>query len=367
MTNMSEGAFDITRTIISSDFIQNNIFSLFPDSLFLDKDFNILGVSDNICTSLGYQREQLRNKSVAYLEPSGNFADMLRALLQKGYFNNELISIKKSNGNIAPYSISGFYLGMLTESNGSIILRCINREELEEMDRKLEQTKTHIDNFIYRTAHDLRGPLATMQGLVNLFKIRKDNTEVDRFVDLFESQGKKMDERLHQLMYLAAVNEQIHEPTFCLNISEMETALRKTIERNAFIDFLELIVTPHTPILYGYDEIQIQAMLTNVILYILTLPKCSTTSFIRITTTEDMSGLILTIKAEGFQADTEIRRNIHDINSSTYSDVLQSSKFTYLFAAQKIALPLKALISVDGINSSSEQLIISIPRSKTHT
>jgi light-regulated signal transduction histidine kinase (bacteriophytochrome) len=364
MTKMSD-SFDITRKIISSEFIQNNIYSLFPDSLFLDKDFNILGLSENIYRHLGFQAEELRGKSVSILENSGHLADALRVRLQNGYFNDEIISMRKQDGSTIPYVVSGFYLGMLTEYSGLIVLRCINRHEVEEIDRKLRQTKLQIDNFIYRTAHDLRGPLATIQGLVNLLKMRKDNSEVDRFTDMIEVHGKKLDERLHQLMYLAKVDEPIQAPNFSLIVSELETALRKTIENNAFVDFLELIVTAQTPILHGYDEVQIRSMLTNILLYILTLPKCSTSSFIRINVIENFSDLKLTIKAEGFETDPDIRRSIHEIDPSTYTDLLQSSKFTYLFAAQKIALPLKALISVDHVGTDNEQFTISIPKPKT--
>jgi PAS domain S-box-containing protein len=358
---------DITRTIISREFIQNNIYALFPESLFLDKDFKILGVSDNILHGLGYQHEELRGKSVAFLEESGDLVKTLRTFLQRGYFNQEIVHMNNRDGSPIPFEVSGFYLDMLTECSGLIVLRCINRHNVEEMDHKLRQTKIHIDNFIYQTAHDLRGPLATIQGLVNLLKIRPDNMEVDRFTDLIEVHGKKLDERLHQLMYLAKIDEEIEVPTFSLNISELETGLRKTIENNAFIDFLELIITAQTPIFCGYDEVKIRSMLNNILRYILTLPKCSTNSFIRINAVEHFSGLTLTIKAEGFEADQDIKCNIHEIDPSAYTELLQSSRFTYLFAAQKIALPLNAFISVDYLSVDSEQITISIPKLKCDT
>jgi light-regulated signal transduction histidine kinase (bacteriophytochrome) len=364
---MKDDSGDITRTLISTEFIQKNIHSLFPDSLFLDKDFKILGLSDNICHTLGFQNEELRGKSVAFLEKSGNLVETLRTRLQAGYFNDEIVHIRKRDENAIPFAVSGFYLGILCEHSGIIVLRCINRYEAEETERKLRQTKKQIDNFIYRTAHDLRGPLATIQGLVNLLKMRQDNNEVDRFTDLIDAHGKKLDERLHQLMYLAKVDEPIQAPVFRLDISELETALRKTIENNAFVDFLELFVTGQTPFFYGYDEVQIRSMLTNILLYILTLPKCSTSSFIRVTTAEHFSGLTLTITAEGFEVDPDLKRNIHEIDPSTYTDLLQSSKFTFLFAAQKIALHLKAFISVDYLRADSEQLTISIPRLNENT
>jgi signal transduction histidine kinase len=198
---------DITRTLISEDFVLANIYSLFPDSIFLDKEFRIVGMSQNICTQLGYTNEMITGKSVSALGKDGSLEQLIRARLQKGYFNNEAIDLCASDLQTTSYSVSGFYLGLLTECNNSIVLRCINKEEVELMERQLLTTKKHIDNFVYRAAHDLRGPLATMLGLINLLKIRKDDSEVNRFIDMIEMHGTKLDERLHQVVYISKIDE----------------------------------------------------------------------------------------------------------------------------------------------------------------
>jgi hypothetical protein len=362
---MKTNPSDITRTVISNDFINNNIYSLFPDSIFLDADFRILGLSSNIAHSLGFKNEEIRGYAISILENSGELKEQLKARLENGYFNDESIQFIKKEGGTCCYSVSGFYLGMLTECSGLIVLRCINKDELEEIDRKLRQTKLQIDNFIYRTAHDLRGPLATIQGLVNLIKIRPDDSEVDRFIDLIDAHGKKLDERLHRLVYLAKIDEQIVAPTYSLNFSDLETALRRTIENNAFIDFLELVMTCKGLSVQGYDETKIMTIVNNLLLYILSLPKCSTNCMIRINAEENFKGLVIAIKAEGFVADPEIQRSMQNVNPSMYTDLLQSSKFTYLFAAQKIALEAKALISVDYLGIDSEQLTVTMLNSNS--
>jgi light-regulated signal transduction histidine kinase (bacteriophytochrome) len=360
---MTMHAHDITRTLISADFILANIYSLFPDSIFLNKEFKIVGMSHNICAHLGYTNEMVSGKSVSVLSIDGNLEQLIRAQLQMGYFNNESINLCASDLQSTVYSVSGFYLGLLTECNDSIVLRCINKEEVEVMERQLLTTKKHIDNFVYRAAHDLRGPLATMLGLINLLKIRKDDSEVNRFIDMIEMHGNKLDERLHQVVYLSKIDEEISTPSFRLNFSKLETELRKTIEQNAFVDFLELTVTSRKLIVTGYNEFHIQAILTNIIQYFLSRPTCGTDSSIRVTANETFNGLTISVKAQGFISDPEIHVNMRDMDNGRYSQLLQSSKFTNLFAAQKVALQSKAFISLEQISTDSEQITVWIPRS----
>jgi hypothetical protein len=353
---------DITGRVITSDYVINNIYSLFPESVFLNSDFTILGLSINISHELGYGVEELKGKSVSCLEESGYLSDVLNNRLRGGVFNHEVVSIRRKTGGTIKYSISGFYLGILTECSGVIVLRFVNREHVDAIEYKLKQTRTQIDNFIYRTAHDLRGPLATMQGLVNLLKIRKDDSEVDRFTNLLQAHGTTLSERLNQLVYLAKAEETLDQPCFELRVDKLETELRRIIERQAFVDFLDLVVCSTDQPIRGYNEIQITSILTNLVLYILSLPGDTTSNLIGIEACENFGLLTITIKFEGFECDDTIANNLSDLNTSRYVDLLQSSRYTYLFAAQKIALQLKALITVDFITENGQQLSILIPK-----
>lgn len=364
---MTSHTHDITRTIISEDFIQANIYALFPDSVFLNKEFKIVGMSENICAQLGYTNAILSGKSLSVLQAEGDLELLIRERLRKGYFNSEPINILTSDGKSVLYSISGFYLGLLTDCNGFVVLRCIHKEEVQAMEQKLHQAKAHIDNFVYRAAHDLRGPLATMLGLINLLKIRRDNSEIDRFIDMIEMHGAKLDERLHQVVYLSKIDEEIFLPTYRFSFSKLETELRKIIERNAFVDFLELTVVSPSPVVTGYNEIHLQSILSNILQYIVSLPSRGTESSIRVTANETFSGLTISLKAQGFVTDPEIQTNMREMDNGRYSQLLQSSKFINLFAAQKIALQSKAFISLDQLSKDGEQITVWIPRSIQET
>jgi hypothetical protein len=359
---MKKNEGDITGRLISSDYVINNIYSLFPESVFLNSDLTILGLSVNISHELGYGVEELKGRSVSCLEASGQLSDILIERLRSGVFNNEVVSILRKSGGSIKYSISGFYLGILTECSGVIVLRFVNREQVDAIEQKLKQTRSQIDNFIYRTAHDLRGPLATMLGLMNLLKMRKDDSEVDRFIHMMETHGTTLADRLNQVVYLAKAEETVDQPAFELSVDKLETEIRKVIERQAFVDFLEFVIVSKDCCVLGYNEVQIKSVLINLVLYILSLPTNEKGNLIKIELSENFGLLAITIRFEGFECDNTIAENLSDIHTARYVDLLQSSRYTYLFAAQKIALQLKALVAVDFITQDGQQLSIMIPR-----
>ncbi|HEY0653726.1 MAG TPA: histidine kinase dimerization/phospho-acceptor domain-containing protein [Chryseosolibacter sp.] len=362
---MKTNKTDITGHLISSDYILDNINFLFPDSIFLGNDLTILGLSLSVSEELGFTASELKGKPVSFLVEGDGFSTILVKALRNGIFNDEIVSLRKKTGGNIKYSISGFYLGLLTDSSDGIVLRLANREQVDAVEAKLKQTKRLIDDFIYRTAHDLRGPLATMQGLVNLLKIRKDDNEVDTFLHIIDSHASLLADRLNQLVYVAAAEESIGDPTFELRTDVLETEIRRVIERQGLIDFLDFIIGSESSCISGYNEIQVMSAVTNLVLYILSLPRNSSTNLIKIDFNDNFRMLVITMRFEGFEFDSTLERKLTEIYTARYIDLLQSSKFTYLYAAQKVAVQMKALITVDGTSQGAQQLSVLIPKDRS--
>jgi hypothetical protein len=358
---MNNHRIDLTRTVISTDYIFSHLSSLFPDSVFLDMSFNIIGVSAHVQQCLGFYNDELNGKSIASIERSGSLVEMLRHRLEMGYFADLEVELSKKSGDGIRYSISGFYLGLISDVNEIIVLKFSNQQETSILDQQLKLTKAQLDNFIYRTAHDIRGPLATIQGLVNLIKLRPDNNEIDRFVEMIDVHAKQLDERLHQLVYLAQSDDEHTEPTHVVNFYALETHIRKVIEQNAFLDFLELKFSQHTESITGINEVLLQLLVTNLILYILTLEKSASNTKILIACKSVPSLLSVTIRSVGFKVDNIVKKGINEGGASMYTDLLKHSKLTHIFAAQKIAAKLKASINIDFSSDESQQITIHCP------
>ena len=129
-------------------------------------------------------------------------------------------------------------MGLISDINNKIVL-IVRKTQPTVANDNPENTKIEIDKFIYRAAHDLRGPLATIKGLIDLIKIRENNDELDRLIQLVDSHANVLDERLFQLAYMAQYYKEEKIANDEIIFHTIETRLRKIIEKNAFVDFLE--------------------------------------------------------------------------------------------------------------------------------
>lgn len=65
--------------------------------------------------------------------------------------------------------------------------------KIQEQNKQLRQTNSELDQFLYSTSHDLRAPLASVLGLLNVVEITEDKKEVEKYHELMRSRIQKMD------------------------------------------------------------------------------------------------------------------------------------------------------------------------------
>lgn len=364
---MSKRNLDITKELISKDYIFSNLGSVFSDSVFLNLNFEILSISANIQQSLGYVSEEVRGKSVSYLEESGSLEGKIRQQLKAGFFSNVEINLTKKSGEPLRYSISGFYLGLISDLSEIIVLKCTNRQEVTMLDNQLQLSKAQLDNFIYRAAHDIRGPLATIMGLTNLLKMRKNEGEVDQFIGLIDEHAKKLDKRLSHLIYLTDVDDEESDPTFDVDFYDLETHLRKVIEQNTVLGFPEFDFFALTKMLGGVNEVLLEKLLTSLTLYILTLKKSDANNRIIVNCESNSSLLTIRIHVFGFMSDPTIQSGINEGGISMYSDILKNTNHGHIFAAQKVAWKLKASIHIHSVTTEEQYFTLLIPLKNSFT
>jgi two-component system sensor histidine kinase/response regulator len=69
----------------------------------------------------------------------------------------------------------------------------ITREQLKNKVLELEKSNDELNRFVYSTSHDLRSPLASVLGVLNLAKMEKSVVDPNGYMDMIESCVKRMD------------------------------------------------------------------------------------------------------------------------------------------------------------------------------
>src|SRR5205085_10500240 len=60
-----------------------------------------------------------------------------------------------------------------------------------------------VDRLTYWIAHNLRGPLATLEGLINLAKTQKSSNELSTYLNYMTLQAERLEEKIQMMVRLA--------------------------------------------------------------------------------------------------------------------------------------------------------------------
>ena len=82
--------------------------------------------------------------------------------------------------------------------------------ELKKSNTMLVQTNEELDNFLYKTSHDIRGPLSTLKGLNNLAIIHSEEpTVVKDILEKLNTQIDKMNKILSRISVVSKINKTV--------------------------------------------------------------------------------------------------------------------------------------------------------------
>jgi signal transduction histidine kinase len=81
--------------------------------------------------------------------------------------------------------------------------------ELKQANIDLLAINEELDSFVYRAAHDIRGPLATLLGLCNLAKMDIDESKALAYFEMLQATAMRLDNILSRLMIINKLKNQL--------------------------------------------------------------------------------------------------------------------------------------------------------------
>ena len=137
---------------------------------------------------------------VEFLEQiAGQYPDVMRIILT-GYSDIEAIVAAINKGRVHQYITKPWKSEDLKISIDSALeinrLKTQNRSLIDE----LQKTNYELDRFVYSAAHDLRSPIATLLGLINLSKSENNIAIIKDYLHLEEITVKRLDEFIQDIV-----------------------------------------------------------------------------------------------------------------------------------------------------------------------
>src|SRR6185369_9652211 len=126
---------DISSILISEQGIEQILPSILVDAIVLDEHFKIIAASQNVLEYIGFVNDELINQSINVLAGDEDLCAILKSDLIAGYFKDRRVRFFTKGKKWISVSLTGFYLGLISDLNGSIILKIKNVDELDQVNQ----------------------------------------------------------------------------------------------------------------------------------------------------------------------------------------------------------------------------------------
>ncbi len=189
-----------------------SVFRSIVDMLIVLKpDFTIYQVNDKVCEILGFEKKVLIGKPLAALltEESQLVLKNYRPFLNKnGFFNNLEQDIITTEGKIIPITSSCSYLYDQNKEITGVLYVLKDISNLKKTEKLLKLRNEELNTFVYKASHDLKSPLASTGGLLNLATLAADNPiEIRYYLGLMNKSIKRMDYILNELLEFTKISQ----------------------------------------------------------------------------------------------------------------------------------------------------------------
>lgn len=172
----------------------------------------------------GYSLADLKNKSINdFIVPAELHHEGID--LNNLITSNRVVSVetirRHRNGNIVNVILYGVPV-MLDNQTIGIYGVYVNITDRKRVEEELKIRNTELDNFVYKVSHDLRAPLSSILGLVNLARLPGNTDNPMDYIDIIGDKVQHLDHFISDVLS--------HSKNLKMDVSTSKVDLRKIID-----------------------------------------------------------------------------------------------------------------------------------------
>jgi PAS domain S-box-containing protein len=318
--NVPTGIFgvchDITKQVQGEQAInesQKNIKAFVDESLlsiyFMDPETGQINFANTaFCELLGYSQEE-----ISQIHVEDFITDCASGHFLKG--EKKLRDIeriwKRKDGTLITILENRCYL----DRNGKemIYVAALDITERKKIEMALELTNQELEIFIYKSSHDLRGPLASIIGLTNISKLEVKDPAGLKYLGMIESATQKLDYTLTELVKAMNIKK-IEDYNERIDFNDVLSSVLQRFEFQSAFSRLKIIqsVDVRSPFLSNRYIIEtiFQNLIENAIKY---QDFNSSNSHLAISVIENEHDIEIKIADNGIGINRSIQSRIYDM------------------------------------------------------
>jgi PAS domain S-box-containing protein len=137
-------------------------------------------------------------------------------------------------------------------------------EMLRHTLKELKRRNHELDNYVYKVSHDLRAPLVSILGLINLTKMENEPSSVKHYLSLIENRVNKLDDFIKSVLnHSKTLNSEIK--IVRINFSSIVSNCIEELRYLPNLEKLRISVNVNEDIEFYSDEVRIAIVFKNFI------------------------------------------------------------------------------------------------------
>ncbi len=257
------------------------------------------------------------------------------------------------------FCILFFYVVMRVNAYMNTKLATLNMK-LVRKNSILRKVNLELDSYVYRTSHDMRTPLTSLMGLIQLMKAEKHDAAFDDMIKMQEMCVNKLDLQIEQIIHLS---KNTKTPLIPVGI-DFSAVLKDIFEEVDFFQKHKVIITTisiQENISFNSDMYRIRTILHNVLSNAFKyVDKGKHDSYINVEITSEEKNVCIVIRDNGIGIAVDKISNI--FNMFYRASNQNNGSGLGLYIVKEMVEKLGGTIEVHSIVNVQTEFIIVLPK-----
>ena len=234
---------------------------------------------------------------------------------------------------------------------------------INERNEELRQLNNELDVFVYRTSHDLRAPISSVLGLVNIMRLEEDTHQFDQYLDLQEKSLLKLDGFIQDILNYSR-NSRLEITHEAIDFHQLLTEVFALHSHLPNFVRVEHSVEVHQPEVFMTDANRLTTVLNNLISN--AIRYCNThhdISYVNVVVDANASFAQITVTDNGVGIAPE---HIDKVFNMFYRATIDAKGSGLgLFIAKEMVQKLQGTIQVESQLYQGTTFVLTIPNLRT--
>lgn len=333
---------------------QNSLVAMFRCRL---DDGHIIEANDKFWQLLGDEKRKVYPSGYNMFVNERERKQLFEKLKQEGYIDNAELQVKTAEDSILWVSFSAV---SYPDDN---IMECIFKDISQTKENLLELQKVNfeLDSFVYHASHDLRSPLRSILGLIDLYRIESEQKVKEECIEKIEGSVKRLDDLVMELLSISR-NDRVNDPHVDVNLMVEINHSISSYYNASNTDGLEMITKVIQKIPFKSDLTRVRIILNNLISNAIkyrSFHKARTYVYIEAVVDEEKLTLVVKDNGEGI----EESKLPHIFDMFYRATEKSEGSGLGLYIVKKVADNLEAKIDVESMELEGTTFTVTIPNS----